>query len=143
MLAVGDAGAGAHALHLARADDRAVAQAVLVLQRAFQHVADDLHVAMRMGGKTCAGGDAILIEDAQAGKAHLRRVVILVEGRGVPAVEPIQLGVAEFLALANCNHALPLTLGPLAPIARQTIPAQLGCHAPGVLSRFALRHARL
>src|SRR5262249_62131557 len=42
-LAVGHARARGHALHFARTDDRAVAEAVAVLQRALERVAQDLH----------------------------------------------------------------------------------------------------
>ena len=45
-LAVLHARAGSHALQLAGMNDRAVAHAVLVFQRSFQNVGDDLHVAM-------------------------------------------------------------------------------------------------
>ena len=41
-----DAGARAHALHVAGADHRARAHAVLVRERALEHVGDDLHVAV-------------------------------------------------------------------------------------------------
>ena len=46
-----DAGARAHALDFAGPDDAAAAAGILVLQRAFQNVGDDLHVAMGMGRK--------------------------------------------------------------------------------------------
>ena len=51
-LAVADAAAGAHALHVARADGRAVAHRVLVRELAGQHIADDFHVAMAVGAET-------------------------------------------------------------------------------------------
>jgi hypothetical protein len=43
----------------------AVAHAVLVRQRAVEHVADDLHVAVAVGAEAGAGGDAVLVDDAQ------------------------------------------------------------------------------
>src|SRR6478736_632546 len=45
-LAVSDAGAGRHALYVARSNHRTGAEAVFVLERAFEHVRDDLHVAV-------------------------------------------------------------------------------------------------
>jgi hypothetical protein len=64
-LAVAHAGAGAHALHLAGQDGRAIAHAVLVRQRAVEHVADDLHVAVAMGAEAGARGDAVFVDDPQ------------------------------------------------------------------------------
>jgi hypothetical protein len=43
----------------------AVAQAVLVLQRTFQHVAEDFHVAVRMRAEAHARRDAVVVDDAQ------------------------------------------------------------------------------
>jgi hypothetical protein len=61
-LAVQHAGAGAHALHVAGADDTrhgaavlAVAHAVAVRQRAVEHVGHDLHVAVAVGAEAGAG----------------------------------------------------------------------------------------
>ena len=76
-LAVLDAGAGAHALHVARADGGAVAQAVLVPQFAGEHVGDDLHVAVAVRAETGARRDAVLVDDAQVADAHVARVVIV------------------------------------------------------------------
>jgi hypothetical protein len=36
----------------------------LVLQRAFEDVRDDLHVAVRVPAEALAGGDAILVDHA-------------------------------------------------------------------------------
>ena len=50
-LAVPHAAARAHALHVARADGRSRADGVLVRELPFEHVADDLHVAMPVGAE--------------------------------------------------------------------------------------------
>ena len=63
-LAVLDARPRAHALHLARADHRAVAEAVLVLKRAFENVGDDLHIVVGVAGEAAAGRDAVVVDDA-------------------------------------------------------------------------------
>src|SRR5205814_613056 len=60
VLAVRDAGARAHALHVTGSDDRAVPHAVLVLERAVEDVRHDLHVAMGMSREPFAGLDAVL-----------------------------------------------------------------------------------
>src|SRR5438270_12559447 len=49
-LAMPHARARTHALPVPRTDNRSVAHAVLVLERTFENVGDDLHIAMRMRG---------------------------------------------------------------------------------------------
>src|SRR5206468_9919370 len=64
-LTVRHALACAHELNLARLEHAAVAHAVLVFQRAFEHVAENLHVAMRMRAEALARRDAVVVDDAQ------------------------------------------------------------------------------
>src|SRR5208282_6030506 len=87
--AVRDSRPGTHSLRFARMNDRAGAKAVLVFERAFENVGDDLHVAMPMGGETRAGADAILVDYAQRAKSHLAGVVVVAERESVAAVEPV------------------------------------------------------
>ena len=94
--AVGDTGTGAHALNLAGADDRTVSHAVLVFQRTFQDIGDDLHVTVGMGRKTFIWLDPILIDNPQVSEAHMLRVVITGKGKGVIGIQPAVFGVAAF-----------------------------------------------
>ena len=66
----------AHALHVARGNAFDVAHAVFVRQVAAEHVADDFHVSVRMRAKACARGDPVFVDDPQATKTHVRRVVV-------------------------------------------------------------------
>jgi hypothetical protein len=63
-LAVPDAASGAHALHVARRNDRAVAHAVLVRQQAGGDIGDDLHVAMAVHAEAAAGSNQVVVDDA-------------------------------------------------------------------------------
>src|SRR6185436_5883156 len=78
-LAVPDAGARAHALHVTGPDARAIAERVLVRQLAFQHVADDLHVAVAVRAKSLAGRDAVFVDDPQGTELDVLRVEIVRE----------------------------------------------------------------
>src|SRR4029077_5932881 len=98
VFAMGDAAARTHTLDFARPDGGTGAQAILILERAFQHIADDLHVAMAVIGKAALGRDLVLIDYAQIAKAHMGRVIILAEGEGVAAVEPAEIGTAARFA---------------------------------------------
>src|SRR5258708_39621584 len=86
VFAVADAGAGAHALGVAGADDGARAEAVLVFERAFEDVGDDFHVVVGVGAETLAGGDPILIDNAEGAEVHVGWVVVGVEGEGMAGV---------------------------------------------------------
>jgi hypothetical protein len=64
IFAMLDARAGRHALELAGADHRTGADAVLMFERAFQHVGDDLHVGMRVAGEASTRDNSVLVDHA-------------------------------------------------------------------------------
>ena len=64
LLAVQDAGARAHALHVAGPDDGPGAHAVLVGELTVEHVGDDLHVAVAVGAEALPGRDAVVVDHA-------------------------------------------------------------------------------
>jgi hypothetical protein len=103
-LAVGHAGARAHALHVARADDRAGAHRVAVLEPALEHIRDDLHVLVAVRAEALLGLHAVFVDHAQRAEAHVRRVVVVGERERVEAVEPAVLGVAARGGGSHCHH---------------------------------------
>ena len=105
-LGVHDTRACAHALHVTRANHRAVAQTVLVSQRTIEHVADDLHVTMAMRAEPGAGHDSVLVDDAQRAEAHMRRIPILGKRKTVPGIEPAMLRMAALTCGANLDHGV-------------------------------------
>jgi hypothetical protein len=94
--AVGDAPAGAQQLNLAGLELPPVAQAVLVLQRALQDVAEDFHVPMRMRPKTLPRRHPVVVDDAQGAKADVRRIVIVRKRKGVMRIEPAVVRMTAF-----------------------------------------------
>ena len=103
-LAVADAGAGGHALQFAGPDDRAVAHAVLVLERPVEDVGDDLHVPMAVHPEPLTGLHPVVVDDPQGAKAHVGGVVVIAEGKRVIGVEPAVVEVASLGSLANLDH---------------------------------------
>ena len=99
-----DALAGAHALDFAAADDPAVAQAVLVRQRAGKDVGDDLHVTVAVHAEAGTGCDAILVDDAQRAPTHFCRIVIFGEGKAVPGLQPAVIGITALVGGATLDH---------------------------------------
>ena len=68
--------------------------AVAVRQLPAQDVAEDLGVAVRVGGEALARGDAVFVQHAQRAEGREGRVVVAGEGEGVVAVQPAVVGVA-------------------------------------------------
>src|SRR5262245_38808159 len=93
-LAVRDARTRAHPLDLAGPDHRAGAEAVAMLQRSAENVADDLHVPVAVRGKAAAGLHAVLVDHAQRAEAHVARVVVLAERERARGVEPAEIEMA-------------------------------------------------
>ena len=102
-LAVAHAGAGRQTLHLTRQDGRGVANAVLVRQRAVEHIADDLHVAVAMGAKAGARGN-VLVDHPQVAKAHVCGVVVIGKREGMEALQPAVVGKTTVGTASEGDH---------------------------------------
>ncbi|MNR63671.1 hypothetical protein D3C85_1860610 [compost metagenome] len=59
---------------------------------------------MTVGAEAAPGGDAVVIDHAQRTKAHVIRVVVVGEGKGVKRIEPSMVGVASFGGAADRKH---------------------------------------
>ena len=77
VLGVTHPGTRAHNLELARRNLLFVAHAVLVLNRAFQHIGQDFHVFVRVGTKALACINHVVVNHPQCGEAHEVRVVVV------------------------------------------------------------------
>ena len=58
---------------------------------ALEHVAEDLHVLVRMRPETLAGLDGVIVDHAQRPEPHLIGIVVVAERERVPGVEPVDL----------------------------------------------------
>jgi len=79
-----------------------------VFQRAFQHIAHDLHVTVAVGRKTFARRHPILVDDAQHRKLHVCRVMVIGERECVMAIQPSMVGVAAVFALRTWIMTAPV-----------------------------------
>src|SRR3954447_8134846 len=100
LLAVQDAGAGAHPLGQAGVDDAVVAGGVLVHQGALHHPGDDLHVPVRMGLEPEARRHDIVVVDQQQPVVLVVVVVVVAEREGVLAVQPPDPGAEPLVGAA-------------------------------------------
>src|SRR5262245_53968525 len=122
-----DAGPGAHDLHLAGMDHGAGPEAVPVLERPFEHIAQDLHVTMTVGAESTIRLHPVVVDDPQRAEAHVRRVVVVAEREGVATVEPVDAGAAALVGGSNVDHAG--TLGQDWS-SRKGLAHGTGCQAP-------------
>ena len=67
-----------------------------MLQGPFQDVGDDLHVLMAVHPEALARLHSVFIDDPQRTEAHVGRVVVGVEGKGMLGIQPAVVGMAPF-----------------------------------------------
>ena len=70
----------------------------------FQHIGNNLHVAVAMCGKPIARRHPILVHHPQRTKAHSGRIVIIGERKGVMRIEPTMIGMAPVVGFEELNH---------------------------------------
>ena len=99
-----DARAGADHLHVARLGAAAVAEAVLVGDRAFADIGHDLHVGVRMQRKAAARRDLVVVPDPQRAPVDAVGAVIVRKGEVVPRPQPTMVGLAQTLEGAAFDH---------------------------------------
>lgn len=56
-----------------------------------------------MGGKPCAGGDAVLVDDTEVGEAHVARVEVVGEAERVEGAQPVVVGMAALVPAASID----------------------------------------
>src|SRR5262245_63468936 len=117
-LAVLDARAGAHDLHLAGPDDGSGAEAVAMLELAVEDPGEDLHVAMAVGAEPATGLDPVIVDHAERAESHVPGVEVVAERGGVPAVQPFEAR-APALGWGSCRQ---LRLGSPPGLPRVCVP---------------------
>ena len=95
-----DAGAGAHPLRIAGADDFAGAERILVFEPAVENVGDNLHIGMAMGGEAAARRQPVLVDDAQRSEPHEARITIIAERKAMRGIEPAEVEFAAGIGRA-------------------------------------------
>src|SRR5690606_31320856 len=102
--AVRNTAAGRHQLKFSGGQRGDITFTVAVGDRTFQDVADDFHIAVAVGWKACAGDDFIIVDYAQRRVTHVRRIVIAAKGKGMAAVQPVELCRAAFFTASDADH---------------------------------------
>ena len=94
VLAVLNTRAGAHHLHVARANHVAIAHAVFVAQAAAQGNTDDFHVVVRVHPEAPAARHHVVVEYPQRAEVHPLGILVIGETEGMVRIEPAVVGVA-------------------------------------------------
>ena len=97
---MGDSRTGAHELDLARCELSPISHAILMLQSTTDDVAEDFHIAVLVGGKAAAWRYTVFVDDPNAAKTHMRRIVIIGETESVMTVQPAMIAMATLRGFA-------------------------------------------
>ena len=81
-----DSRPGAHDLNITGRNGGLVALAVFVRQRPADDIGNNFHVPMPVPAKAHAGRHPVVINHAQMRKTHVRRIVVISEGKTVVAL---------------------------------------------------------
>ncbi|MNN89189.1 hypothetical protein D3C81_2069660 [compost metagenome] len=82
-----------------------------MFQRAFEHVGEDFHVAVRVGVEAAALADAVVVDHQQIRKAHVLRVVVAAKGKAVLRIQPTEIGKATRCGRSDFQHVVLLRAG--------------------------------
>src|SRR5690242_10485457 len=104
-----------------------------MLQGSFEHVGDDLHVAMRMRGKAIAGLHPVLVNNPQAAKSHKVGIEVVCERKRVICIQPAMVGMAAFLGPSYLNHCPPTVPLTSLPVVRWLAATS---NNPPIIARF-------
>src|ERR1700722_10036186 len=108
-----DARTGRHLLNLIRPQHLHVAHAVLVGKLALQHIAQNLHIAVRVRSKSTPLRHTVFIDHTQRTISHVLRIMIVGKRKRMVRIQPSMVGVASLVTLANSQHnASSLTASP-------------------------------
>ena len=98
--------AGAHHLHVAGFGAALVAEAVLMGDRAFADIGDDLHVGVGMRRKAGVRRDLVVVPHPQSAVAHIVGIIILAEGEVMLRLQPAVVGAAELCKGSEFDHVM-------------------------------------
>ncbi len=84
---------------------------VSMLEFSFYNVSDNLHVTVGVKAKAFAGLNHIVIKDTQRPPVHVVGIVVFIEGKMPPCIEPAAVGVVALIGLDDLNHVQSPLLG--------------------------------
>src|SRR4029077_11081785 len=83
--------AGGDHLHVSRANLAPTTRTVLMLEYAFAHICDDLHVALPVHRKAAVERYLLVVPDNEVPKPCVRGVAVAIDSKVVPRLEPVAI----------------------------------------------------
>src|SRR5450631_2729412 len=101
------AAAGAHALYIPWPDGGAISHGVFVREFAFEHIAYDLHILMRVRTESRARLHTIFVDDPQWAKFHMLGIEVIRKRKRMEGLQPTVVGKTPLCTASNCVHEIP------------------------------------
>ena len=87
--------AGGDHLHVSRTNLPPTTRTVFVLEHAFAHVRDNLHVAMPVHRKAAVRSYLVVVPDHEVPEPSVRGVAMAIDGEVVPGLEPVAISTSQ------------------------------------------------
>jgi hypothetical protein len=91
-------------LHVSRTNLAPTTRTVFVLEYAFAHVRDDLHVAMPVHRKAAVRGYLVVVPDHEVPEPGVRGVALAIDGEVVPGLEPVAISTSQGAQSSQLQH---------------------------------------
>src|SRR5882762_5882822 len=96
--------AGGDHLHVSRSNLAPTTGTIFVLEHAFAHVRDDLHVAMPVHRKAAVRGYLVVVPDHEVSEPRMRGVALGFDGKVVPRLEPVAISTSQGVQSSQLQH---------------------------------------
>src|SRR5579863_9513758 len=96
--------AGGDHLHVSRSNLAPTTGTIFVLEHAFAHVRDDLHVAMPVHGKAAVRGYLVVVPDHEVSEPCMRGVALGFDSKVVPGFEPVAISTSQGVQSSQLQH---------------------------------------
>ena len=96
--------AGGDHLHVSRANLAPTTRTVLMLEYAFAHIRDDLHVATPAHRKAAVRRYLVVVPDNEVPKPGVRGVALAIDSKMVPRLEPVAISTSQGVQSSQLQH---------------------------------------
>src|SRR6266481_9396843 len=96
--------AGGDHLHVSRSNLAPTTGTIFVLEYAFAHVGNDLHVAMSVHRKAAVRGYLVVVPDQEVPEPCMRGVALGFDGEVVPGLEPVAISTSQAVQSSQLQH---------------------------------------
>src|SRR5258707_15524689 len=91
-------------LHVSRSNLAATTGRIFVLEHAFAHIRDDLHVAMSVHRKAAVRGYLVVVPDHEVSEPCVRGVALGFDGEVMSGLEPVAISTSQGVQSSQLQH---------------------------------------